>query len=47
MDKEIMVYVYNGILLIYKKEHICVSSNKVDEPIIKSEVSQRKTNMVY
>ena len=26
-----MVYIHNGILLHYKKEHIWVSSNKVDE----------------
>ena len=32
MDKEIMVYMHNGILLIYKKKHIWVSSNEVDEP---------------
>ena len=26
-----MVYIHNGILLSYKKEHIWVSSNEVDE----------------
>ena len=26
-----MVYTHNGILLSYKKEHIWVSSNEVDE----------------
>ena len=26
-----MVYIYNGILLSYKKEHIWVSSNEVDK----------------
>ena len=31
MDKEVVVYIYNGILLNYEKEHIWVSSNKVDE----------------
>ena len=31
MDKEIVIFVYNGILLSYKKECIWVSSNKVDE----------------
>ena len=32
MDKEIMVYIHNGILLSHKKELIWVSSNEVDEP---------------
>ena len=32
MDKEIVVRIYNGILLSYKKECIWVSSNEVDEP---------------
>ena len=32
MDKEIVVHIHNGILLSYKKEHICVSPNEVDEP---------------
>ena len=32
MYKEVVVPVYNGILLSYKKEHIWVSSNEVDEP---------------
>ena len=27
-----IVLSYNGILLSYKKERICVSSNEVDEP---------------
>ena len=31
MDKDVVVYLYNGILLNYKKEHIWVSSNEVDE----------------
>ena len=31
MDKEVVVYVHNGILLSYKKENILVSSNEVDE----------------
>ena len=31
MDKEGVVYIHNGILLSYKKEHIWVSSNEVDE----------------
>ena len=32
MDKEAVVNTYNGIVLSHKKEHIWVSSNKVDEP---------------
>ena len=31
-DKELMVHISNGILLSYKKGHIWVSSDKVDEP---------------
>ena len=30
MNKEVMVHIYNRILLSYKKEHIWVSSNEVD-----------------
>ena len=46
MDKEVVVHIHNGILLSYKKEHIWVSSNEVDElePIIQSEVSQKEKN---
>ena len=32
MDKEVEVYIHNGILLNYKKECIWISSNEVDEP---------------
>ena len=32
MDKEVVVYIHNGILLSHKKEHIWVSSDEVDEP---------------
>ena len=32
MDKEVVVHIYNGILLSHKKEHIWVSSDGVDEP---------------
>ena len=40
MDKEVVVYIHNGILLsLYKKERIWVSSNEVDE---QSEVSQKE-----
>ena len=31
MDNEVVIHKYNGILLSHKKEHIWVSSNKVDE----------------
>ena len=44
MDKEVVVYIHNGILLSHKKEHICVSSDELDEPepITQSEVSQKE-----
>jgi len=32
MDKEVVVYIHNGILLSYEKEHIWVSSDEVDKP---------------
>ena len=46
MDKEVVVHIYNGILLSHKKEHILVSSNEVGdlEPIIQSEVKQKEKN---
>ena len=31
MDKEVVVYIHNGMLLSYEKEHIWISSNEVDE----------------
>ena len=31
MDKEVVVYIHNGILHSHKKEHIWVSSDEVDE----------------
>ena len=31
MDKEIVVHIYNRMLLSSKKEHIWVSSSEVDE----------------
>ena len=31
MDKKAVVHIHNGVLLSYKKEHIRVSSNEVDE----------------
>ena len=42
MDKEVIVHLYNGILLSHKKECIRVSSLEVDEPIIQSEVGQKE-----
>ena len=32
MDKEIVVHVYNGILLSHNKESVWVSSTEMDEP---------------
>ena len=32
MNKDAVVYIHNGILLSYKKEHIWVSYDEVDEP---------------
>ena len=32
MDKEVVVHIYNGILLSHKKEWIWVNSIEVDEP---------------
>ena len=41
MDKEVVVHLYNGILLIYKKELESVLMRWMNlEPIIQSEVSQ-------
>jgi len=31
MDKKVVVHIHNGVLLSYKKEHMWVSSNQVDE----------------
>jgi len=31
MDKKVVVHIHNAVLLSYKKEHIWVSSNGVDE----------------
>ena len=49
MDKEIVVHIYNGILLSYKKERIWVSSNEVDEPQVYyiTEVSQKEKNSFF
>ena len=53
MDKEVVVHIYNGILLSHKKEHIWVSSDEVDEPRIyytdwsESEKSQKKKDKYH
>ena len=31
MDKEVVIYIHDGILLSHKKEHTWISSNEVDE----------------
>ena len=51
MDKEGVVHIHNGISLSYKKEHIWVSANEVDEPrafyteLSKSEIETPYTNV--
>ena len=48
MDKEDVVHIYNGILLRHRKtefESVLVRWMNL-EPVIQSEVSQRKTNIV-
>ena len=50
MDKEVVVYIHNGILLGYKKECIWACSNEVDEPgahYIKGSKSERKRQILY
>ena len=48
MDKEVVVDIHHGILLSYKKEHIRVSSNEVDETGAYYRVkSERKTPTEY
>ena len=48
MDKEIVVHIYNGILLNHKKEWIWVSSSKVDEPrTLHGEVSLKEKNKYH
>ena len=46
MDKEDVVYIYNGILLSHKKEQNLVICRDVDdlETVIQSEVSQKEKN---
>ena len=50
MDTEIVVHIYNGILLSYEKECIRVSPNEVDEPrtyYTEWNKSERKRQMLY
>ena len=49
MDKEVVVYIHNGILLSHTKEHIWVSSDEVDELelIIQSEESQKEKDKYH
>jgi len=50
MDTEVVVNTHNGILLNYKKEHIWVSSNEVDETeayYIEWSKPERETPMQY
>ena len=50
MDKEVVVHIYNGILLSHKKERNWVICRDVDGPrcgwvfVIQSEVSQKEKN---
>ena len=45
MDKEAVVHIHDRLLLSYKEEHICVSSNEVDEPrAYNTELSQKEEN---
>ena len=50
MDTKIVIHIYNGILFSYKKEHIRVDPNEVDELRayyrVKS-VRKRKRNIAY
>ena len=49
MDKEVVVHIHSGILLIYEKntfESVLMKWTKL-EPIIRSEVSQKNTDIIY
>lgn len=49
MDKEAVVHMYNGILLSHKRnafESVPMGWMNL-EPVIQSEISQIKTNIVY
>ena len=50
MDKEVVAHIHDGILLSYKKEHIWVSSNEVDETgayYTKQSKPERETPIEY
>ena len=49
MDKAVVVHIYNGILLNHKRNEIgsFVEMWMDLETVTQSEVSQRKTNIVY
>ena len=47
MDKEDIVYIYNGILFNHKKRTSNSICSNMDIPIILSEIRQRKTNIWY
>ena len=50
MEKEAVVHIHNGILLSYKKEHIWLSPNEVDETgayYIEWSKSERETPIQY
>ena len=50
MDREVVVRIHNGILLNYKKEHVWVSSNEVDETgacYTELSKSERETQKLY
>ena len=48
MDKEDVVHIFNGILAIKRNEIGSLVETWMDlETVIQSEVSQRKTNIVY
>ena len=50
MDKEVVVHIYNGIVLSHKKEQIWVSSGEVDEPRachIKWNKSEREKQILH
>ena len=50
MDKEVVVQIYNGILLSHKKEHNWVSANEMDEPrasYTESSKSEREKQILH
>ena len=45
MDKEVVLHIYNGILLCHKKSILARWMNV--EPVTQTEVSKIKTNIIY